>query len=43
MQTFIEVIEEYLRKSIKIYLKISTQKKKEVILKDLDDSIFNIN
>lgn len=43
MQTFIEVIEEYLRESVKIYLKISTQKKKEVILKDLDDSIFNIN
>ena len=42
-QTFIEVIEEYLRKSIKIYLKISTKKKKEVILKDLDDSIFYIN
>lgn len=43
MQAFIEKIEEYLRKSIKIYLKISTKKSKNAILNDLDDAIFNIS
>ena len=43
MQAFIERIEEYLRKSIKIYLKIATKKSKNAILNDLDDAIFNIS
>ena len=43
MQEFIETIENYLRKSIKIYLELSKRRRKNDILKELDNSIFNTN
>jgi len=43
IQEFIEAIEEYLRKSIKIFFKISDRQGKEEILRELDDAIFNIS
>ena len=43
IQKFIEAVEEYLRKSIKVFWEISKGKSKKQILKELDDAIFNIS
>jgi len=42
-QEFIEKIEDYLRKAIKIYLRIAKQQSKDNIIKELDASIFYPN
>lgn len=43
MQKFIETIENYLRKSIKIYLRIRKRQGKKKILEELDNAIFDTN